>query len=132
MKIYIDTSECFGTKRNFRASSFKCMYWFQLNHSRSRFVLGLNFGHFIRDCVGKFAAKMYNLQNSIEPSSRRIYGEPIHSFERLGSKVSFGNKTFTCVYVNFCSIAITINPILCKNYTTTKAYLCLCDTCHWL
>ena len=61
-KNYIDTSECFVTKRNFRAFSFKCMNWFDLNHSRSRFVLGLNFGHFIRDCVGKFTAKMYNFK----------------------------------------------------------------------
>ena len=108
------------------------MYWFQLNHFRSRFVLGLNFGHFIRDCVKKFAAKMYNLQNSIEPSSRRIYGEPIHSFERLGSKVSFGNKTFTCVYVNFCSISIIINPILCENYIFTKVWRIYVHTCYWL
>ena len=40
-KIYIDTSEFFVTKQNFRAFSFKCMNWFDINHSRSRFVLGL-------------------------------------------------------------------------------------------
>ena len=73
---------------------------------------------------------MYNLQNSIEPSSRRIYGEPIHSFERAGSKVSFDTKTFTCVYVNFRSIDITIKPILGENYTTTKIENC--KVCHWL
>ena len=92
------------------------MYWFQLKHSRSRFAFGLNFRQFIRDFVGKFAAKMYNLQNSIEPSSRRIYGEPIHTLERAGSKVLFDGKTFTFVYVNFSSIGITITPILGENY----------------
>ena len=61
-KIYIDTSECFVTKWIFRAFSFKCINWFDINHSRSRFVLGFNFGHFIRDCVGKFTAKMYNFK----------------------------------------------------------------------
>ena len=126
----IDTCECFDIKRNFRACSFKCMYWFQPNHSRSRFVLGLNFGHFIRDCVGKFAAQLYNLLNSIKPSSRRIYEEPIHTLERAGSKVLFDTKTFTCVYVNFCSIGIRSKPILGENYTSTNIENC--KECHWL
>ena len=104
--------------------SFKCMYWFQLNPSRSRFVLSLNFGHFFRDCVGKFAAKMYNLLTQNEPCFRVLFVKPFQTFERKGSQVSFGNKTFACVYVNFCSIGITINPILCKNYTTTTVDLC--------
>ena len=43
--------------------------------------------------------------------------KPIHTFERAGSKVSFDTKTFTCVYVNFSSIGITIKPILGENYT---------------
>ena len=73
---------------------------------------------------------MYNLQNSIKPSTRRIYGEPLHTFERPGSKVSFDTKTFTCVYVNFRSIGITIKPILGKNYTTTNIEKCECNTCH--
>ena len=107
-----------------------CMYWFQPNHSRSRFVLGLNFGHFIRDCVRKLAAQLYNLLNSIKPSSRRIYGEPIHTLERAGSKVLFDTKTFTCVYVNLCSIGIRIKPILGKNYSTTNIENC--KECHWL
>ena len=29
-------------------------------------------------------------------------------------KVWFDNKTFTCVYANFCSISITINPFYAK------------------
>ena len=60
-------------------------------------------------------AKMDNLQNS-----NKIYVEPLYTFERGGSEVSFDTKTFKCVYVNFCSISITINPILCENYTSTK------------
>ena len=32
----------------------------------------------------------------------------------------FDTKTFKCVYVNFCSIGIIIQPILCENYTSTK------------
>ena len=91
-----------------------------MNLSRSRFVLILNFGHFTRDCVGKFAAKMDNLQNSNEPWSWEIYAEPLYTFERGGSEVSFDTKTFKCVYVNFCSIGIIIQPILCENYTSTK------------
>ena len=35
-------------------------------------------------------------------------------------KILFDTKTFTCVYVNFCSISITVNPILCENYTSRK------------
>ena len=96
------------------------MYWFCINLSRSRFVWILNFGHFTRDCVGKFADKMNNLQNSNEPWSREIYAKPLYTLERGGSEVSFDTKTFKCVYVNFCSISITINPILCENYTSTK------------
>ena len=79
-----------------------------------------NFGHFTRNCVGKFAAKMDNLQNSIEPWSWKIYAEPLYTFERGGSEVSFDTKTFKCVYVNFCSFGIIIQPILCENYTSTK------------
>ena len=33
---------------------------------------------------------------------------------------NFDTKTFKCVYVNFCSIGIIIQPILCVNYTSTK------------
>ena len=123
-KIYIDTSKCFGSKQNLSVSSFKWMYWFCINLSRSRFVWILNFGHFTRDCVGKFAAKMHNLQNSNEPWSREIYAKPLYTFERGGSEVSFDTKTFRCVYVNFCSIGITIQSILCENYTTTKIENC--------
>ena len=96
------------------------MYWFCINLSRSWFVWILNFRHFTRDCVGKFAAKMHNLQNSKEPWFIEIYAEPLYTFERGGSEVSFDTKTFTCVYVNFCSFSITIKPILCENYTSTK------------
>ena len=96
------------------------MYWFCINLSRSSFVWILNFGHFTRDCVGKFAAKMHNLQNSKEPWSIEIYAEPLYTFERGGSEVSFDTKTFKCVYVNFCSIGIINQPILCENYTSTK------------
>ena len=101
------------------------MKWFDKNHSKSRFVLGLNFGHFFRDCIGKFAAKMYNLWTQNKPWSRVIFVKPFHTFEREGSKVSFGNKTFTCVYVNFCSIAITINPILCETLPPQRQ-ICAC------
>ena len=63
---------------------------------------------------------MPKVQNSNEWWSREIYAEPVHAFERGGSEVSFDTKTFTFVCVNFCSISITINPILCENYTSTK------------
>ena len=105
------------------------MFWYQTKLESLLFQmdvlvpaksLWINFGHFICNYVLKFVAKMYNLPNSIKPSSRRKYGELIHSFERWGSKVLFRNQTFTCEYVNFCSITITINPILCKNYSFTK------------
>ena len=65
----------------------------------------------------KVADKMPKVQIQNEPWSRVIYAKPIHTFEREGSKVSFDNKTFTCVYANFCSISITINPILCENWS---------------
>ena len=63
---------------------------------------------------------MHNLQNSNEPRSREIYAEPIYAFERGGSEVQFDTKTFTCVYVNFCSIGIIIQPILCENYEVSS------------
>ena len=85
---------------------------------------------------------MHNLQNSKEPRSIEVYAEPLYTFERGGSEVSFDTKTFKCVYVNFCSIGIINQPILCENYTSTKVeriyancnviyynmniYLCLC------
>ena len=72
-------------------------------------------------CYPRFCRKIrgqnVQFQTQNEPSSRVIYVKPIHTFEREGSKVSFDIKTFTCVYANFCSISITINPILCENYT---------------
>ena len=46
--------------------------------------------------------------------------EPIQIIERAGSKVLFDTKTFTCDFVNFCSIGITIQPILCENYIIRK------------
>ena len=63
---------------------------------------------------------MPKVQNSNERWSREIYAEPVHAFERGGSEVSFDTKTFTCVYVNFCSFSITIKPILCEHYTSTR------------
>ena len=57
---------------------------------------------------------MPKVQNSNEPWSREIYAEPIHAFERGGSEVSFDNKTFTCVYVNFVQLAIQNNPFYVK------------------
>ena len=75
-------------------------------------------------CYPRFCRKIrgqnVQFQTQNEPWSREIYAEPVHAFERGGSEVSFDTKTFTFVYVNFCSISITINPILCENYTSTK------------
>jgi len=44
----------------------------------------------------------------------------MYAFEGGGSEVSFDTKAFTCVCVGFCSIGITINPILCESYASTK------------
>ena len=91
-----------------------------INLSRSRFVWILKIVHFGHEFSDTIAGKMPKVQNSNERWSREIYAEPVHAFERGGSEVSFDTKTFTCVYVNFCSFSITIKPILCENYTSTK------------
>ena len=72
---------------------------------------------------------MPKFQNSNKPWSRGIYTKPIHSFGRGGSTELFDTKTFTCVYVNFCSIGITIKPILGENYTTTNIENCKVCIC---
>ena len=44
--------------------------------------------------------KMPKDQNSTELWSREIYEEPLYTFERGGSEVSFDTITFKCVYVS--------------------------------
>ena len=56
---------------------------------------------------------MHNLQNSNEPWSREIYAEPLYTFERGGSEVSFDTKTFRCVYV-YVQLALQSNPFYAK------------------
>ena len=87
---------------------------------RSRFFWILKIVHFGREFSDTIAGKMPKVQNSNERWSREIYAEPVHAFERGGSEVLFDTKTFKCVYVNFCSIGIITQPILCENYTSTK------------
>ena len=103
-----------------RASSIKWIYWFSIYPSWWWLNWFSKIVHFCCEFSDTFMDEIPKVQISIEPSSRLIYAEPIHLFERWGSQVLFSTKTFTCVYVNFCSISITINPILCENYTSTK------------
>ena len=83
---------------------------------------GFEIVHFGREFSDTIADKMPKVQTQNEPWSRVIYAKPTHTFERDASKVSFDNKTFTCVYANFCSIVITIKPILGENYIYYHKY----------
>ena len=58
---------------------------------------GFEIVHFGREFSDTIADKMPKVKTQNKPWSRVIYVKPIHTFEREGSKVSFGNKTFTCV-----------------------------------
>ena len=59
---------------------------------------------------------MHNLQNSNEPCYREICAEPLYTFERGGSEVSFDTKTFKCVYVFFVQLALQKPHFMRKLY----------------